>query len=236
MARALNPNLEILELAIDGLGPIVDRLVFLGGCATGLLLTDLAAPTVRPSRDVDAITEVASLGDYYSLCDDLRAREFQEDHSIDAPFCRWAGHGILLDIMPTDPTVLGSGNEWYAPALACAQDYALPSKRIIRLVSAPYFIATKLAAFESRGDGDFVMSHDLEDIISVVDGRPELVGEVDSSDDAVKIYINGHFEAMLANTRFTDALPGHLPGDAASQARLPELLRRLIGLASGPAT
>lgn len=39
------------------------------------------------------------------------------------------------------------------------------------------FIATKLEAFADRGGGDFLASHDLEDITTVTDGRPELTDE-----------------------------------------------------------
>jgi hypothetical protein len=62
--RTTDPNLVLLALAVTHLGPLVDRMVFLGGCATALLLTDPAAPEVRPTQDVDVITEVASLADY----------------------------------------------------------------------------------------------------------------------------------------------------------------------------
>jgi hypothetical protein len=67
MARDKNPNLRILELAVAHLGPLADEMVFLGGCATGLLLTDVAAPPIRFTQDVDVITEVASVGDYHRL-------------------------------------------------------------------------------------------------------------------------------------------------------------------------
>ena len=59
MHRKQNPNVEILERAVHQLGPLVDEMVFLGGCATGLLLTDVAAPPIRVTQDVDVITEVA---------------------------------------------------------------------------------------------------------------------------------------------------------------------------------
>lgn len=38
-----NPNLAILELVAKALGPVCGDVVFVGGCATGLLLT-LARP------------------------------------------------------------------------------------------------------------------------------------------------------------------------------------------------
>lgn len=55
MRRVQNPNLQILEAAVEQLGPLADQMVFLGGCATGLLLTDTAAPPIRATKDVDAI-------------------------------------------------------------------------------------------------------------------------------------------------------------------------------------
>jgi hypothetical protein len=40
------------------------------------------------------------------------------------------------------------------------------------------FVATKFEAFHGRGNNDHLASHDLEDIITVVDGRPELMGNL----------------------------------------------------------
>ena len=65
MHRATNPNLEILEIAAARLGGLVEELVFLGGCATGLLLTDQLAPPIRATKDVDVISELGSLVDYH---------------------------------------------------------------------------------------------------------------------------------------------------------------------------
>ena len=64
MIRQVNPNLEIVEIAASRLGAIREETVFVGGCATGLLLTDAAAPPIRATRDVDVIVEVASLASY----------------------------------------------------------------------------------------------------------------------------------------------------------------------------
>ena len=69
-----NPNLELLALAVTHLGPLADEMVFVGGCAAGLLITDPAAPPVRVTRDVDAIVQVVSLQDYYQLSARLRAQ------------------------------------------------------------------------------------------------------------------------------------------------------------------
>lgn len=231
MGRPENPNLEILEIAADALGGLSDELVFLGGCVTALLITDPAAPAVRATRDVDTLAEVGSAAEYRRLESRLRLCGFAVDSSPDAPICRWRGHGILLDVMPTDEKILGFGNAWYPSAIHTSKPYTLPSGRRIRLIDPVHFLATKLEAFAGRGDNDFVMSHDLEDLICVIDGRPELTGEVLDSERALRRYISDRIGALLVDTNFRDALQGHLPGDAGSQARLPLLVSRLEGLA-----
>jgi hypothetical protein len=231
MMRSADPNLAILARAVTRLGPLADRMVFLGGCATGLLLTDPAAPEVRPTRDVDVITEVGSLAEYYRLGDALRAVGFVEDQSAGAPLCRWRTLDVILDVMPTDERVLGFGNRWYRPALANAQLLVLPPGERIRVVTAPYFLATKLEAFVGRGAEDYLASHDLEDIVTVIDGRPEIVAEVEQADMDLRRYLAKRFASFLASRSFLDALSAHLPPDAASQGRLPILLNRLRQLA-----
>jgi predicted nucleotidyltransferase len=198
-----------------------------GGCATGLLLTDVAAPPIRVTQDVDVITEVASLGEYQRLSGRLRKRGFKEDQSPDAPICRWVAVGVVLDVMPTRPEILGFGNEWYQPALDAAVAVGLPSGKSIRMVTAPYFLATKLAAFDGRGKGDYVMSHDMEDIIAVLDGRPEIVDEVKRAEESLRAHLMTKFGSLLRDTRFVAALPGHLPGDMASQDRAPLVMERI---------
>lgn len=230
--RETNPNLVIVELAAERLEPLLSDVVFLGGCATGLLLTDNAAPPIRQTIDVDVITEVASLGAYHHLADQLRGLGFREDQSDGAPTCRWVIDVLILDVMPTHAEVLGFGNAWFQPALEQAVDFELPSGRWIRLVTAPYFLATKLAAFEGRGQGDYVMSHDLEDLVAVIDGRPELGVEVQDAEMKLKEHLASKFAALLATPAFLEALPGHLPADTASQARLPLLLTRIERLAT----
>jgi predicted nucleotidyltransferase len=231
MLRVANPNLDIMEIAAASLGALVEEMVFLGGCATGLLITDAVAPPIRATKDVDVIAEVASLIEYHRLSKRLRELGFSEDQSADAPICRWQAVGILLDVMPTHPEILGFGNEWYQPAFDAAVWRVLPSGRRIRMVSAPYFLATKLAAFDGRGDGDYMMSHDMEDIVAVLDGRPEIVGEVLNCDHKLRDHIKARLSVLVSDNRFIEALPGHMPGDAGSQARLPAMIQRLKAIA-----
>ena len=117
MPRTQNPNLELLQIAVTQLGELANDMVFVGGTATGLLITDPAAPPLRITRDVDAIVEIISRTEFYQLGKRLRHQGFTEDSSHDAPICRWISGDIILDIMPTDERILGFGNQWYSPAI-----------------------------------------------------------------------------------------------------------------------
>jgi hypothetical protein len=74
-----NPNVQLLTDAAKLLEPILGELVFVGGCATALLITDQAAADVRPTFDVDAIAEITSYAGYIEFSDRLRKLGFQED-------------------------------------------------------------------------------------------------------------------------------------------------------------
>lgn len=227
-----DPNLRLLKEAAKLLIPVLDELVFVGGCTTGLLITDEGAGDVRPTFDVDAITEITSYADYVIFSERLRILGFTEDTSEDAPLCRWLHGETRLDVMPLDESILGFSNRWYEAALRSAQEYELEPDLHIRVVTAPYFCATKIEAFRGRGKGDYLSSHDLEDLITVVDGRSELVNELRSAPADVRSYIAGAISQMLKTTDFMDALPGYLLPDAASQSRISLLLERLTEIST----
>ena len=230
MHRISNPNLEILEAVVAHLDDLVDRLVFLGGCATGLLLTDMAAPPIRATHDVDVITEIATMAEYYQLAEQLRAGGFQEDTG-GGPICRWKAGSLLLDVMPTNPQLLGFGSEWYQEAFEAATLQTLPSGKRIHMITGPYFLACKLAAFINRGEGDYLMSHDMEDIVAVLDGRPEVLGEIEQAPITLQQHLAESFRELSESHQFLEALSGHLPPDGASQARVPIILSRIKQIA-----
>jgi hypothetical protein len=101
----------------------------------------------------------------------------------------------------------------------------------IRVVTAPYFIATKLEAFRGRGRGDYASSHDLEDLLTVIDGREAIVDEIAAATE-LRPYVVEQLRTLLGTSAFVDAMPGHHLPDAASQSRLPILLERINKIAS----
>ena len=233
-----NPNLAILELVAHALGPVCDEVVFVGGCATGLLLSQARPDRIRITEDVDIVAQALTVHDYHAIEARVRAQGFSNDMRPDAPVCRWVYKNVTLDVMPSVEDILGFANRWYPLAIATSQSVTLPSGQIIQLIAAPVFIGTKLEAFKDRGKDangqlDFLGSHDLEDIIAVVDRRPELIEECSTMPAELREYLAQEFSALFANADFETTIAGHLPGDAASQNRLPKLktaLRRFTSL------
>ena len=221
----------MVERVAEVLGPLRDRVVFLGGSTTGLLVTDPAAPAIRTTKDVDVIVEVSTQMEYHALGQELRHLGFRHDTDEGAPICRWTQADLVLDVMPTDAALLGFSNRWYPEALQRARIHTLSNGLGIRVVTSPYFLATKLEAFYGRGEGDFLGSHDLEDLVAVVDGRAELLGEVRAASLALQTYLAEAFTTLLKAPDFTYAIQGHLPPDPGSQGRFGEVVGRLHALA-----
>jgi predicted nucleotidyltransferase len=178
-----------LELAAEILGPLTDEVVFVGGATVHLWMSDPGAPPVRATDDVDVICDVQSRADYYELAERLRERGLNE--SLDEPVVgRWrdAATGLAIDVIPVDDATLGFTNRWYRLAVASAIERALIYGRTIRAV-IPVLVATKLTAWRGRGNGDILRSLDVQDVLLLVDGRPELADELAAETDDLRAYV-----------------------------------------------
>ena len=137
----------------------------------------------------------------------LRDIGFNEDTDEDANICSWKKDKIRVDVMPIDGEILGFSNRWYPGAVAHAKQENL-GDTTIRIMTAPYFLATKIEAFNNRGEGDFAASRDLEDVMTIINGRPELIAELSLVDQDVRRFIQDSISALLSSEDFRNALPG----------------------------
>lgn len=224
-------NFNLLVEVAGHLRPLLNEVVFLGGCTTELFITDLGAAEVRPTVDVDVVVGITSQVAYWDFSDRLRDLGFTEDTREGAPRCRWLINEKQLDVMPIDENILGYSNPWYAAAIESAEAHNIAPDLQIRLIRAPYFVATKIAAFKGRGRDDFRMSRDLEDIVTVIDGRASIVEEINAQENGVRTYIANEMGALLNIPAFRDALPGYVQPDPGSQARVPLIEERIRQIA-----
>lgn len=207
--RREDPNLPYLRAIAIALGDLCNRVVFVGGSTAGLLLTDPAAEGVRATLDVDAIVAAETLPQFYRVEAQVAERGFVRDIESGV-ICRWKHQdtGVLFDLMPVDPAILGFANRWYPDAVETAVPVSLGENLEIRMVTAPAFVATKMEAFADRGQGDLLGSHDLEDILNVVDGRVELAEELNTAPEALREAVHAAFAGLLQHPDFSNGLPG----------------------------
>jgi predicted nucleotidyltransferase len=217
----------MIKKVAERLGLLRPKVVFLGGSATGFHITDRAEPEIRATKDVDIIVEVASIVGYHKLEKTLRELGFFQKMQEDDPICRWYIDDVMVDVMPTDENILGFSNRWYLPAIKNSVTIELEPNLEIQIVTAPYFIGTKLEAFLGRGRGDYLTSHDMEDIINFINGRVEILDDIENSEPDLKAFIIKSLQGFLEDELFLEALPGHLLPDQASQGRRSIILERI---------
>ncbi len=92
------------------------------------------------------------------------------------------------------------------------RNVSLPSGQQIRVIPPPYLLATKLEAWNGRGGGDHLRSHDLEDIITLVDGRGEVADEVDDAPSDLREFLSRELATLLDQPRFLDTIDGTVVG------------------------
>lgn len=208
IADALTARLKIAALQLQ---PIEVDVVFVGGSVMPLLLTDQGARDVRNTDDIDVVVAIASKPEWYALQQKLIACGFKPAGG--GPICRFVNGPLTLDVMPTDATVLGFGNRWYHETMATAQTMHIDDI-VLRIIAAPCFVAAKLEAYAGRGNDDFMVSHDIEDIVAVLDGRASLMQEVAAASVALRSYLADTMTRLLHHRHFAEGLEGHVAGEA----------------------
>ncbi len=201
----------VLMIVAERMRPLLDDIVFVGGQVSSLLLTSHASTGVRATYDVDVIVSATTRAEYATFEQSMRDLDFEHDMRDGAPICRWVTpEGIAVDVMPAGQEVLGFSNKWYPRVVETAVEYPLAPDLRIRIPTAPAFLATKWVAFDARGAVDLLASHDLEDIITVVAGRPEVVGELASTQSDLRNWVARRTRDFLTEDLADYAIAGAL--------------------------
>lgn len=227
-------NVRMLELATEHLGALLAEVVFVGGATVELWITDEAASEFRPTDDIDVIVEITTLREYHRFEERIREAGFENDQQSGV-ICRFKhpSSGLVLDVMPTEASILGFENRWQGEAFPHAADVALPSGQFIRAIPPPYLLATKLEAFRTRGNDDFYGSRDFGDVVALIDGREELPAEMAASPAPLREYVSGQLNGFSGRPAFDSGLEGALPSGPETQARVELVIRPRIAAIVG---
>ncbi|MFV1988019.1 MAG: hypothetical protein ACC682_12120 [Gemmatimonadota bacterium] len=207
----MTSNLQRLARVARKIEPLLGDVVFVGGAVIELYITRPVTEKVRPTKDIDVICQVSSLGEYRRLGKRLEELGFGQSAAEADPIFRWRSEDDILDVLPDDETVLGSTNPWFAPGLEHTQRVRLADDLEIRILSGPYLLATKLKAYGDRGKADPHMSEDLEDVVVLVAGRPEIVEEVAGAAEDLKDWLREHLDDAFPDEMIGEYVAAHLP-------------------------
>lgn len=223
----------MLKKVADALGPeLLQEMTFVGGCTTGLLITDsFTQEQVRHTDDVDLIVHVMGTNGFHRLAQQLQCKGFKAtlpEEGEDLPICALMLDQLRVDFMPDDENALGFSNRWYKAAQETATPYALDEQTQIRLVTPVYFLATKIEAYKGRGKDDPLESRDIEDLMNLVDGRPELTLEVYQAPDEVKAYLAEELKALMQHKDFGYVISSQGGGNSEREEWLYQQLEKII--------
>lgn len=200
---------------------------FLGGAVMWVLVDHPELTQFRRTKDVDVVVAVVTYHQFAALEERLRRAGFQHDVSPGAPIFRWIVEGCRVDIMPQAPANLGMNTRWFPEALSLSIPHPLGDGCVANVVSPPLFLATKLEAFNDRGKSDYYASHDLEDIVTLVDGRAAIAQDVASAAANIRRFISSEFAKITTHPDFSDALHGHMT----ERERIPLVRNRFTTIA-----
>lgn len=202
----IKKNNEALYQAATFLEDLNEQVVYVGGRIVGLLITDLIEDDVRPTYDIDVAVDLGTtdIVAHYSLQKKLENLGFKPEGNIN---CRYVLDDFMIDVMYTDGTLQGINSNWYQAGFDNAIEIQLKDKKI-KILNAVYFIATKLEAFTDRAykTNDYWNCKDLEDVINVINGRPELLIELTNSPKDVVTFISGYFKKLVEDPKWLDAI------------------------------
>ncbi|HRF75642.1 MAG TPA: nucleotidyl transferase AbiEii/AbiGii toxin family protein [Chitinophagales bacterium] len=197
-----------IKAVATALDTLKEKVVFVGG-ATISLYPDQPVFEVRPTDDVDVIIEILNYSDRTELEEKLRSIGFAHDIESGV-ICRYRIQGIVVDIMPTNDSSIGFTNIWYPEGYKNAVNYKIDERCIVKILSAPYFIATKLEAYKNRGKDDGRTSKDFEDIIYVLENREVIWDEINNSTENLKNYLLTEFRNLLKNPNLFEWIDCHV--------------------------
>lgn len=232
--KPIHPDIEMLQIVAKALGPLRDQVVFVGGATTTLYIGDPAAPSSVATLDVDCIVELSNLLSFRELEKKLRKQGFKQPVNEDnPPICRWAFGEIIVDIMPSDPKILGFTNRWYKEGMANRESRRLPNDTDVYVFSIPFFVGSKIEALKNRGGNDLRLSHDLEDIVFVLSGSSNAKETLANAPKALKTYLKKEFAALLKDPLFSEAVEGTLASRNENIERARRVMELIRSIADG---
>ena len=200
-------NIAVVAEVAAALKHIKKDMVFVGGAVVSLYTDDPAAEEIRPTQDVDMTINIVNLSHWEKIHEQLASLGFYPDpmgHAI----CSYRYKNIPVDIMAAEDGPLGPSNRWYKIGFENLRTANVKDQEV-NILSAPCYLATKFEAFNNRGS-DYRTSHDIEDIIYVLDNRMGIVEEIVKDDSRIAHFIQEQLQEIIHKGMMQEVLVAHI--------------------------
>lgn len=216
-------DLESIAEVAKALKELKDPIVFVGGAVVSLYIDDPAADEPRPTKDIDIVLNIVTLGKLEAIRQFLVSRGFSQDPE-EKVICRFVYQDILVDVMSIRKIDWAPANRWFEEGFHHREAISISDNITINIFSLPYFLASKFETFRVRGT-DPRTSHDFEDIIYILDNRTDAVLEIRKAPDKVLRYLKSELGDLL-QPNMEEAVLCHL-NPITSNERYPLLIRKI---------
>ncbi len=206
-------NIVRIKAVANLLQQLNEDFVFVGGATVSLYGNEDRTES-RPTDDVDVVIELATYSGYAALDEKLRKVGFQNDPESGV-ICRYKIQGMIVDIMPTEASVIGFSNQWYPEGFKNAISINM-GDCIIKIFSLPYFLSSKIEAFKGRGRGNYILSSDFEDIVYVLENNNEVVSLIKQASPRVIEFLKQSILEFQKDPDFEEAVKAHLEPNTAN--------------------
>lgn len=200
-------NIAVVAEVAQALKDIKQDMVFVGGAVVSLYTDDPAADEIRPTQDIDMTLNIVNLSHWVKVQAQLAALGFHPD-PFGRAICSYKYKDIPVDIMAAEDGPLGPANRWYKIGFENLWTAKAKDQEIF-ILSAPCYLATKFEAYNDRGT-DCRTSHDMEDIIYVLDNRVNIVREIEKDDTRIAQFIKEQLQSLITKGLMQEVLMAHI--------------------------
>jgi hemerythrin superfamily protein len=225
-------SIEKMKTLAYGLGDLLNKIVLIGGSVLEFYVTDSAAPEALPTDDINAVVTVNSMLEYRDFEQKLEKKGF-EKAADESPFIKtWFYQGVKLYLTPMHTDQVEFHNIWYEEGVFHSIVHQVNDYLSVRIFSSVYYLASKIEAFLNRGGEDFRMSEDFQDIIYLLDNRPELEKEIKHGFYQVREYIQNNFRQLLSHADLEEGICYALPYglDEYGVEKIKQAMERIAGI------
>ena len=201
-------NRKVIKTIAHALGNLNDKVVYVGGAVVSLYIDDKAAEDIRPTKDIDISLEIASIAELEKLREDLSKKGFKQSHEDDV-ICRFRFEDIKVDVMATKAVGWAPANPWFESGFQTAIPIVVDGAAI-KILTLPYFLATKFSAFYDRGGKDPRFSTDFEDITYILNYTSNFKEQILKAEKVVQVYLKEAFLKILNDSLLQEAILGQI--------------------------